>query len=528
MSEKVFFGGNIITMTDKNAEAILIKDGKISAVGSKDDIMSMTSSDTEKVDLNGRCLMPAFIDGHSHLTQYAQTLMSSDLSTCRNFEDIINKLKEFQNTNNVQKGEIIVGFGYDHNNLSEKAHPKKDFLDKYFPENPVVLCHVSGHMGVANSLMLKQVGIDKNWTAPEGGFITRGSDGEPDGYLEENAFFVLRTAMPVPGVETALNLVKRAQKIYLGYGITTIQDGILDEGSFGLLKTASERNELICDVVGYADMKKSSELINENKQYAEGKYINRLKLGGYKIFLDGSPQGRTAWMRQPYLKTLQDNRENYCGYPIYTDDEVKAFADKAKSEGQQLLAHCNGDAAALQFIKAYDGYTDTRPVIIHGQFLPKEYLPEVKEKGLMPSYFTAHSYYWGDAHIENMGMERAKDISPAKSTAKLGIPFTFHQDTPVLPPDMIDTIWCAVNRITKKGVSLGDDEKVSVYEALKAVTINGAYEYFEENEKGSLEEGKIADLVILSENPLEVPEKELKRIKVEETYKDGEKVWERN
>ena len=527
MGEKVFYGGSILTMSDKNADAILIKNGKIKAVGTEDKVMSMASENAEKVDLKGKCLMPAFIDGHSHLTQFAQSLSASNLSQCKNFDDIINTLNEFKKMNNIPEGEIIVGFGYDNNNLKEKVHPNKDLLDKYFPENPVVLSHVSGHIGVINSIMLQKAGINKNWTVPDGGTMGRGANGEPNGYLEENAFFTLRGFMPAPNMENALKLLKKAQDIYLSYGITTIQDGMLDEESFGLLKAASDKNELICDVVGYGDMKKSPDLLHQNKEYTKGKYLNRLKLGGYKIFLDGSPQGRTAWMQKPYLKTEQDKRENYCGYPIYTDKEVCEFTEKAMSENKQLIAHCNGDAAALQFIRAYKNHTDTRPVIIHGQFLPKEKLPEVKEKGLMPSYFVAHTYYWGDAHIENMGMDRAKDISPAESTAKLGIPFTFHQDTPVLLPDVIETIWCATNRVTKKGVNLAESEKISVYEALKAVTINSAYEYFEENEKGSLEEGKIADMIILSQNPLEVTEKDLKRIKVENTYKDGNMVFKR-
>ncbi len=525
MLEKIFYGGKIITMAKENAEAVLIKDGLIYAVGNEKDVMTQASENAEKIDLAGKCLMPSFIDGHSHLTQFSQSLTSVNLNSSKTFDDIINTLKQFKEETNCQKGEWIVGFGYDHNSLKEKIHPSKEILDKAFPENPVIISHVSGHVAVANSLGLKEANLTDNSPEISGGVLGRDNEGHLNGYLEENAFMTFRKYVPMPTKEKTLELMKKAQRIYLSYGITTIQDGMLDNDSFDYLKTSAEKGDLICDVVGYADMKNSHGLFENNTDF-DRKYKNNFKLNGYKIFLDGSPQGRTAWLREPYLKTPEDSRENYSGYPIYKDEEVKAFVNKAVSEGRQLLCHCNGDAAALQYIHSFDKYTDTRPVIIHGQFLPREVLPEVKEKGLMPSYFVAHTYYWGDIHIKNMGMERAKNISPANSTEKLEIPFTFHQDTPVLPSDMIDTLWCAVNRTTKNGVKLNQEESLSVYDALKAITIYGAYQYSEENEKGTLEKGKKADMVILSESPLDVPKEELRRIKVEATYKNGEKLFE--
>ena len=525
MPEKIFYNGKIITMTNENPQAILIKDGKILALGDKTDILNKASENAEKIDLHGKCLMPSFIDGHSHLTQFAQSLTSINLSSSKNFSDIINTLKKFKEDTNIKNGEWIVGFGYDHTSLAERVHPTKEVLDSAFPENPVVISHISGHMGVVNSLALEKANLADSSTEISGGVLGRDEKGHLNGYLEENAFMQFRNYIPMPTKEKTLELLKRAQQIYLSYGITTIQDGMLDNNSFDYLKVSAENKDLICDVVGYADMKNSHGLFENNPEF-DRKYKNNFKLNGYKIFLDGSPQGRTAWMREPYLKTSEDNRENYSGYPIYKDEEVRDFVNKSVREGRQLLCHCNGDAAAVQYINAFSKFTETRPVIIHGQFLPKELLIEVKEKGLMPSYFMAHTYYWGDIHIKNMGMERAKDISPANSTEKLNIPFTFHQDTPVLPPDMIDTLWCAVNRTTRSGVKLNQEESLSVYDALKAITIYGAYQYGEENEKGTLEKGKKADMVVLSESPLAVHKEELHRIKVEATYKNGEKLFE--
>ena len=165
--------------------------------------------------------------------------------------------------------------------------------------------------------------------------------------------------------------------------------------------------------------------------------------------------------------------------------------------------------------------------MVHAQLVQKEQLERMKKLSMMPSFFVAHTYYWGDIHIENFGMERAKNISPAGSAQKMGIPYTFHQDSPVLMPDVFRTIWCAVRRTTRNGVELNQEESVSAYEALKAMTVNAAYQYFEENEKGSIEEGKLADLIVVDKDPLSVSTDELKDILVLETFKEGVSVFRR-
>ena len=217
-----------------------------------------------------------------------------------------------------------------------------------------------------------------------------------------------------------------------------------------------------------------------------------------KHFLDGSPQGRTAWMRTPYLGEEKD----YYAYGTQRDEQLQANLELALKDNMQILVHCNGDAACEQYInqyekikKKYEIENDIRPVIIHAQLLDRDQLNRVKNLNMIPSFFVAHVYYWGDIHIQNYGFERASRISLAKDALDKGIIFTFHQDSPVIKPNMLETIWCAVNRTTKDGILLGKDERISPMEALKAVTKNAAYQYFEENIKGTLKEGKLADLV---------------------------------
>lgn len=257
------------------------------------------------------------------------------------------------------------------------------------------------------------------------------------------------------------------------------------------------------------------------------KYHNNFKLGGYKIFLDGSPQGKTAWMRTPYR---EDNK--YFGYNTMNNIDVEETIKIAKDTNMQLLAHCNGDKAAEQYInsikKFKDGIEKIRPVMIHAQLVGIDQLSDLKKYNIIPSFFIAHVFYWGDIHIKNFGYERASKISPANSALKKDILFTFHQDSPVINPNMFETIWCATTRKTKNGIILGESERISVLDAIKAVTINSAYQYFEEDKKGSIKEGKLANLIIVDKNPLEVSLDELKNIQVLETLKEGIPLFRRN
>ena len=278
---------------------------------------------------------------------------------------------------------------------------------------------------------------------------------------------------------------------------------------------------------GYADLPQAEEIYQAFPQ-RDGAYDRRLRLGGYKIFLDGSPQSRTAWVRTPYEKTQGDAPEY--GTSTMTEEAVEEAVLLAARTGRQLLAHCNGDAAAEQYLSACEkakraGKRLKKPVMIHAQLLGTDQIPRLKALGMIPSFFAAHVYHWGDVHIRNLGLERAGKISPLRSAQKEGLVFTLHQDSPVILPDMLETVWCAAVRKTKAGIVLGAEERISVYEALRAVTWNGAYQYSEETRKGSIAPGKLADFVILDRNPLETEPEALREIQVLETIKEGKTVY---
>ena len=532
----LYFGGPILTMEEggRYAEAVLTEGKRILAVGELKALRQMAGEGARMKDLKGRTMMPAFIDAHSHFTACANSFLEADLEGAASFEEIGTRLRDFIRDRQIPKGQWVRGGKYDQNQLKEGRHPDRAFLDKACPDHPVVISHQSGHMGVFNTAALKLLGVTARTQAPQGGVIAL-EKGEPTGYMEESAFVKWQQEVPLPSQEDFLEAYRRAQELYLSKGVTTVQEGMMTRQVGRLYGLLLSGNLLKVDVVAYADMRESPGLMEEFGEYGDG-YRNHFRMGGYKMFLDGSPQGRTAWLREPYMPAVPENPregEGYRGYPVLTDEEVYRNVKTAVLQGRQLLTHCNGDAACGQLLAQCRRVEEEtgklaaiRPVMIHAQLLGLDQLEEVKRLGMIPSFFAAHVYHWGDVHVKNLGMERAKSISPAASALKRQILFTFHQDSPVIQPDMMETIWCAVCRKTKKDLALGIQERIPVYQALKAVTINSAYQYFEESSKGSIRPGKLADLVILEENPLEAEPERLRQIRVMETIKEGETVYQ--
>lgn len=529
--EKLYINGDILTLEDNElyVEALLVKGRKIQKIGTKEECEAFASDKVEVVDLKGKTLMPSFIDTHSHFSGYAITLTQVDLSEAKNFEQIKEYIQSFIKKNNISPGEWIQADGYDHNFLVEKEHPNLELLNEAAPNNPLVCKHKSGHMGVFNSLGLDKLGITIETPNFEGGIIAK-KDGKLTGYLEESAYIYYIKKLPMISNEEFMESLIKAQQGYASYGITTVQDGFVAEELAPVFQYLIQTDILNIDLIGFIDITNAKEL-KEKFNCCLKEYKNHIKIGGYKTFLDGSPQGRTAWMRTPYLGEEKD----YYAYGTQRDEQLQANLELALKDNMQILVHCNGDAACEQYInqyekikKKYEIENDIRPVIIHAQLLDRDQLNRVKNLNMIPSFFVAHVYYWGDIHIQNYGFERASRISLAKDALDKGIIFTFHQDSPVIKPNMLETIWCAVNRTTKDGILLGKDERISPMEALKAVTKNAAYQYFEENIKGTLKEGKLADLVILDKNILKVKPSEIRGIKVVETIKEGKTIFKRS
>ncbi|MFT3822579.1 MAG: amidohydrolase [Chitinophagaceae bacterium] len=542
-ADKIFTNGKIITVDAKNsiAQAVAVKDGKIVAVGTVAEVAKWKGSNTEVVDLQGKTLTPGFIDGHSHFMGLERSktanIAAPPVGTVKNIADIIAVLQQFKKEKNIAAGEWISAFGYDQDQLQEKRHPTKEDLDAAFPDNPVTLTHVSGHMTVANSLALKLSDIDAGTPDPAGGVIVRvkGSK-EPAGLLQESASRLLkRTQKQKPTLEEQLEALKDQQLFYASNGITTAQDGYSSFESVELLGKAAERKELFIDIEalpGYQTLEK----VLADPQYKFGILNNHLKLAGTKLVADGSPQGKTAFFTKAYLTEVPGCNHDECvGFANVTQQQFNEAIIKAFQHNIRPFVHCNGDATIDMYIKAIDNAdkelhttsNSRRPVTIHSQFVRPDQLDEYKRLGIIPALFSNHAFFWGDVHVQNLGEQRASFLSPLKTAGAKGLHPTNHTDYGVTPLNQLFLLWTSVARESRSGKVIGAAERLTPIEGLRAITINGAYEYFEENLKGSIEPGKLADLVILSDDITAIAPAKIKDVTVLETIKEGKTIYKK-
>ncbi|WP_299773145.1 amidohydrolase [uncultured Pseudoteredinibacter sp.] len=542
-SDTIYHGGPILSMVDDAPflDAVLVRGDKIEQTGRLAELEVNCQTPCQKIDLQGRSLLPGFIDAHGHYTMTLDFLAYKNVASppvgpVKNIAALIKQMQQQSQSSSKGGGEHwILGAGYDDSLLAEKRHPTRQDLDKVSTTQPVFIRHVSGHLGVCNSRCLELAGITADSKNPEGGVFRREAGSQqPNGVLEETALDAIHSVFPEQGLEEQLARIPELDKYYAQYGITTVQDGATSNTGLALLQQASQKQLLSLDVISYpytawADFSKYTPSAG-----AKQPYQNHFRNAGVKLVLDGSPQGKTAWLSAPYHHPPHGQGEDYQGYPILTDAQLEKQLTEFFNKGWQVLAHCNGDAAAEQLIQVMSklkkkGVHLDRTVMIHAQTVRDDQLSRMKELGIIPSFFVAHTYFWGDWHRDSvLGLDRAKRISPLISAKRQDIKYTIHNDTPIVPPNMPLLLWTAANRETRSGKTLGQDQRANIKDALKAITINAAYQHYEEDSKGSIEAGKLADLVILDRNPLMIPPQQLKDIEVLETIKGGKTVYKRS
>jgi len=542
-ADKIFINGTIITVDSVNSivQAVAIKDGKILAVGTEAEIKKYQVATTKVVDLKGKTLVPGFIDGHSHFglgNNKSANLASPPVGPVTNIANLISELQKFKKEHNIKDGEWISGHGYDPDQLAEKRNPTKDDLDAAFPNNPVTLTHVSGHLTVANSYALKLSSIDSFTPDPAGGIIVRKKGTkEPTGLLQERAAGLLKRRdgeeKVKPTLEEQFELLKQQQLFYASNGLTTAQVGNSGYDFIELLNKAEQNNKLFIDIEALASYGIIDKvLVNPELKFGELK--NHFKIAGFKIVADGSPQGKTAFFTKPYLTDVPGCDHDECtGIPTVTQKYFDDAIFKGYKNNIQTYVHCNGDATIDMYIHAIN-YADSalkttsvgrRSVVIHSQFVRPDQLDTYHNLGVVAALFSNHAFFWGDQHIQNLGIERASFLSPLKTAIKKGVVATNHTDYGVTPLNQIFLLWTSVARESRTGQIVGPNERLTPIEGLRAITINGAYEYFEEKTKGSIEKGKLADFVILSDNLLTVPVPQIKDIQVLETIKEGKTIF---
>lgn len=540
VADQIWSGGPILTMDDRHprVEAIAVKDGKILALGSSEDLRQYQSKETVMQNLEGRTLLPGFVDAHGHafmigLQAISANLLSAPDGKVTDIASLQKTLVQWSSEHADTRKSIgmVLGFGYDDAQLAERKHPTRTDLDAVSKDVPVLIIHQSGHIGVMNSKALELAGITTDTANPDGGVVRRETNSqEPNGVLEEAAFFgALAKQFSNMTADQGQTLFERGAKLLSQYGYTTGQEGRATSSIVPLMQTAAAEGRIPIDVVTYVDVMENRDFIVKNASRA---YTNGFRVGGAKLTIDGSPQGFTAFRDRPYYKPPEGYRADYHGYSAVTSDQAFEAIDWAFANNVQIITHANGEAAsdlllaAIRTAKAKHPPKDRRAVLIHGQFLRKDQVASLDELDIFPSLFPMHTFYWGDWHRDRtVGPVNADDISPTGWVRERGMIFSTHHDAPVAFPDSMRVLSATVTRRTRSGDVLGADQRVDVMTALKAMTIWPAYQHFEEGSKGSLEQGKLADFVILSADPTAIDPETLHQIKVTETIKNGKYIY---
>ncbi len=537
-AHQLFINGTVLTMDADNrvVEALAVRGDRIEAVGSTEQVMALAQEDSEVVDLRGRTLLPGFIDAHGHFPGSGMKVISADLNSppigkLTTMGDVLAALRE--QAAKTPAGKWVSGFGYDDTLLAERRHPTRAELDAISTEQPVVAMHISGHMLVANSAALAAVGISADTPDPEGGVIGREpGSGELNGLLEETARLGILVKMQDMSLIDTYRLMRFAANEYAARGVTTAQSGGVSKklatglSLFSKLGIIPQRLVLFPFETEFGD-----SLLNGDYDPADYE-SDRVVMGAVKLVADGSIQGYTGYLSEPYY-TPYHGDARYRGYPSIPREKLFAQVAALHKAGYQIAIHGNGDESIEDILDAFESaqrehpVADPRMILIHAQMARQDQVARMKNLGVTPSFFSAHTWYWGDRHRDIfLGPERAAVISPAKWAQDYQLRFSSHLDTPVTPMLPLQAVWSQVFRISYGGDVLGPEQRIGVMDALRAVTIDAAWQVFQEGDRGSLEPGKYADLVVLSGNPLLNP-LEMRELSVEQTVIGGATVYRR-
>jgi len=519
--------GNIITMdpTNPKAEAIVTCGEKIIGVGTSEDMKALSSETTKVIDLERKTVLPGFIDCHIHLPSSGALLTQLNLKGAKSIEEI----KEIIRIEVGKKspGAWIVGRGWDNIILAEKRFPTRWDLDEAAPNNPVFLVRICTHIILVNSKALELVKITRNTESPPGGQIDKDPEtNEPTGILREAATSLVRSIVSFSDEEYLQNL-RAVFELAVSKGITSIHSlpelDLAVAPQWKALQTLLMRKELPIRI--YFLIPEAS-LTNLNELGISTEFGNlKLKIGAIKILLDGGLGGRTAALSEPYSED-SENR----GILVYTEEQVHEIVKTAHKADFQLAIHCIGDKASIVALNAIEAALEKKPKkdhrhrIEHASVLNKELIQHMRKLGVIAS--VQPPFIFSDTWIsECVGKERAKYVYPFKTMLEEGIKLVASSDSPTEAIDPLFGIQTAVSRVTASGKIFVPEERISVEQAIRMYTLDAAYASFEKYTKGSIEPGKLADLVVLSDDPLQVPTDKISEINVETTIVGGKIVY---
>lgn len=532
----IYSGGTIITMdgeTPHMVEAVVVRDGKISFTGTATEAKNRAGPDTQFHDLHGATMLPGFIDAHSHFALAMQAASGLDLNDpalppVTDIASLTNALRTYVAAHAIPAGQWVVAWQYNQDALVEHRHITRDEIDAVLPAHKVLLLHVSLHGLVANSAALNAAGIDDKSPVPTGGIMPHDDDGRLTGLLFEKATYLMLSNMPQPTEAQKLAALESTQQHYFREGFTHAQEGA---GDTGFLTSDAARAKLKIDLA-ILPFYTGLDALLADPAIKFGEYQDHVKLQGVKFVIDGSPQARTAFSTHEYALGSPEGVHPWYGQPTMDEAMFRAKAKQVFDRGWQIFVHANGDAAIDMAIHTFDALgikaaDDRRPIVVHSQFMRPDQIPAYVRIGVGPALFTNHTYFWGDTHLTNFSEEVVHYISPMRAAKDAGLNISNQSDHPVTPLDTRFQLWTSMARISKAGVVIGADQRLDAYSALQALTTGPAWQIFEENRKGRIKTGLLADFVILDKNPLTTPVDGIRGIKVLETVKEGESVWKR-
>lgn len=524
----VLHNAEIVTMDESNSifDAIAVTNGKITSIGTNEEILRLAGSDTTVIDLEGKTVVPGFIDAHQHMFHYGFNLLYVD---CRlsSIEEMVSAIKE--RARNSEPHEWVIGWGYDEANFKEQRKPNKRDFEGI--ENPVYISRYCGHAAAVNEKALSLAGITEGTTV-KNGIIEKDAKGEITGILVEHAKDLVREVMPARTVSQRKEAVKLANEAYLKDGITSVHEagiGLSDDAliQFDVLKEMDEAGEL--DVRLYV-MIYEEAFDHFLQRYSLDEYrSDRINIGTLKLFADGTLSGKTAAASRDFR-----NSPGNKGMLLHTFDELEAKVLKAHERGLQVSIHAIGDRAVKQVLDVYEKVLtdhprdDHRHRIEHATMTDEALLQRMKALGVIPVPQPLFVHLNGDVYMDNLDSPAKDYVIVNKKFVDYGLRPAGSSDCPVVPSSPLLGIYSAMSRETIRGNVIQPEERLSLHEALRMYTVNAARAAFEENVKGTLEEGKLADMVVLPPHFLQFSPEQIKNTEVEMTIVSGEIAYSKN
>jgi len=527
LNYKILFGGPIITIDSNQpyVEAVGIKGDKIASVGTLDDVKLEMGDNCEFIDLKGNTLLPGFIDCHLHPMGYINHLLNPDLTNVKSLKELQDLLK-FESEKR-DKDEFIIAYNFSEERFDDPILPNRWDLDEVCPDHSIFILRYDGHIGIANTRALNLVELDEHTKVPEGGEIRKDKHGNLTGVISENALNLIFIKIPIPNNEKIAAATKKGSNNLAQKGLTSFHGIINADARYKADNRKTDEFSLFKSVQNYffQDCYTFIETIYPEKVIELSKtYESKVKIGGLKLYLDGSFGAKTACMFEPFTDAPEE-----CGFCVIEEEDIYEKMKVAHNNGLQIVIHAIGDKANRIAMDLYKKLLiefprdDSRHRIEHASMLTEDVINDMAKYGVIASCqppFINSEYNWISKRI---GEERCKYTYPMRSIVHAGVVLASGSDCPVEDPNPILGLHALVTRN-----SFVPEECLSVEEAIKSYTINAAYAAFEEDIKGSIEVGKFADLVILDKNPLDIPKDKIQEIIILETIIKGESVYKKS